>query len=75
MEKEKIERINTLARKSKNEGLTAEELAEQKLLRAEYIKEFRAQFAQTLDRTVVQYPDGSRQKLNDLRDAKKGEKN
>ena len=70
MEKEKVARINELAKKKKEVGLTEEELAEQAALRAEYIKEFRAQFAQTLDNTVVQYPDGSRKSLNDIRDHK-----
>ena len=72
MEKAKIERINALARKSKTEGLTAEELAEQKALRDEYIAEFRAQFQNTLDHTVIQYPDGSRQKLDEMKGKKKG---
>lgn len=42
MEKEKIDRINALYEKSKKEGLTEEETAEQKALREEYIAEFRA---------------------------------
>lgn len=42
MEKEKIDRINALYEKSKKEGLTEEEAAEQKALREEYIAEFRA---------------------------------
>ena len=71
MEKEKIARINALAKKKKEEGLTEAEQAEQAELRAEYIKEFRAQFAQTLDNTVVEYPDGSRKSLNDIRDGRK----
>ena len=71
MEKAKIERINALAKKKKECGLTEAELAEQAALRAEYIKEFRAQFAQTLDNTVVEYPDGSRKSLNDIRDENK----
>ena len=75
MVKEKIERINALARKAKAEGLTEEELAEQKALREEYILEFRAQFRGTLENTVVQYPDGTRKKLDEIRDeAKKAKK-
>lgn len=64
MEKEKIERINALSRKSKTpEGLTEEEKQEQAALRAEYIAEFRASFANQLDHTVIQRPDGSKEKL------------
>ena len=74
MEKEKIARINELAKKSKEVGLSEEEVAEQKTLRAEYIAEFRASFTGILENTVVQYPDGSRQTLPEMRDAKKNEK-
>ncbi len=64
MEKEKIERINALARKSKTAaGLTDEEKREQTALRAEYIAEFRASFAAQLDHTVIQRPDGTKEKL------------
>ena len=63
MENQKVERINELARKSKAEGLTDEEKAEQAALRQEYIKEIRASFGATLDNTVIQYPDGSRKSL------------
>ena len=42
MEKEKIDRINELARLSKERALTEDELREQKALREEYIKFFRA---------------------------------
>ena len=76
MEKEKIERINALARKKKEQGLNEEELAEQAALRAEYIKEFRAQFGAVLENTVVQYPDGSRKSLPDIKkenDGKNGQ--
>ncbi|TWT11263.1 DUF896 family protein [Streptococcus sp. sy004] len=41
MEQAKIDRINELARKKKAEGLTEAELAEQKLLREEYIEGYR----------------------------------
>lgn len=63
MEKVKIERINELARKSKETELSPEEKAEQAALRQEYILEFRASFGATLDNTVIQYPDGSRKSL------------
>ena len=75
MIKEKVERINALAKKSRTpEGLTEAEKAEQAALRAEYIAEFRASFTGILENTVIQYPDGSRQSLPDMRDAKKNEK-
>ncbi len=63
MEKEKIDRINELARKSKIEPLTEEEKVEQAELRQQYIKEIRASFGATLDNTVIQYPDGTRKSL------------
>ena len=63
MEKEKIERINALARKRKNEGLTPEEQAEQDALRKEYITGFRNNLQELLDSVVVQNPDGSRHRL------------
>ena len=42
MDPKLLERINELARKSKETPLTEKELAEQAQLRAEYIKEYRA---------------------------------
>ena len=64
MEKEKVLRINELARKSKTEaGLTPEELEEQKRLREEYIIDFRKSMGMILDNTVIEYPDGSRKSL------------
>lgn len=60
---EKIQRINELARKSREEGLSPEELAEQAALRAEYIAAIRSNFESTLDNTYVQRPDGSKKKL------------
>ena len=63
MEKEKLDRINFLARKSKESALTEEEKAEQAALRAEYIAEFRASFGGILDNTVIKRPDGSKEPL------------
>ena len=65
MEREKINRINELARKSKETALSPEELAEQKALRDEYIAEIRASFGATLENTVIQRPDGSKEPLKD----------
>ena len=50
LKKEKIDRINQLAKKSKtSEGLTVEEKAEQQQLRKEYIEKFsRVKFVEDL---------------------------
>ena len=63
MEKQKLDRINELAKKSKTEELTPEEKQEQAELRQENINEIRASFGAMLDNTVIQYPDGSRKSL------------
>ena len=63
MEKAKIERINALAKKAKEEGLTEEEKQEQAALRQEYLRDFRASFGATLSGTVIQRPDGTREPL------------
>ncbi len=63
MEKEKIERINALAKKQKTEGLTEEEKAEQKELREEYIAGFRRNLRGILDNTYIQTPDGAKTKV------------
>ena len=63
MEKEKIERINELARKRKTVGLTPEETAEQEALRKEYITGFRNTLQEILDSVVIQNPDGTQHRL------------
>lgn len=63
MEKEKINRINELARLKKERALTDAERAEQDALRQEYIAEFRASFGAILDNTVIERPDGTKEKL------------
>ena len=63
MKKEKIDRINALAKKAKAEGLTEEEKAEQKTLREEYIAGFRKNLRGILDNTYIQTPDGNRKKM------------
>jgi len=60
---EKIDRINFLARKAREKELTEEEKVEQKALRAEYVAAFRKSLENTLDNTVIQRPDGTREKV------------
>lgn len=60
---ELLGRINELAKKAKESGLTVEEQAERDSLRAEYIKQFRASMRGILDNTYVQYPDGRKEKV------------
>ena len=64
MTQEKIDRINELAHKAKTpEGLTPEELAERDVLRREYIDSYKRSLIGQLDNTYIQYPDGSKKKL------------
>ncbi len=59
MEKEKIDRINHLARKHRAEGLTEEEKAEQQALRDEYRAGFKQGLAKHLDNVYYKMPDGT----------------
>ena len=56
---EMIKEINALAKKKREQGLTAEEQKRQKELYAIYLKGFRAQVKAKLDNTDVEYPDGT----------------
>lgn len=58
MTKEKINRINELARKAKQAGLTEEEKTEQQALRQEYLQSIRADLHQTLERVRIVDQDG-----------------
>ena len=60
---EQIDRINFLARKAKAEGLTDEEVLEQKALRSEYIKAYRESLVSQLENTVIVRPDGTREPI------------
>ena len=60
---ELLGRINELAKKAKEQGLTVEEQAERDELRAKYLKQFRASMTGILDNTYVQYPDGRKEKV------------
>lgn len=63
MEKSKIERINYLARKSKSEGLTDEEKAEQTELRNEYRAYMRNGYMAQFSNTYIIDKDGNKKKL------------
>ncbi len=63
MEQQKLDRINELARLSRQRELSEEEKNEQQGLRAEYIASWRKGARQTLDNTYVIGPDGIKRKL------------
>jgi uncharacterized protein YnzC (UPF0291/DUF896 family) len=65
MEQKRLDRINELARKSKVQELTEEEKLEQKTLREEYIRDFRASMRGILNNTTIVSPDGSKEHLAD----------
>lgn len=63
MDKVKIERINLLAKKSKESGLSEAEKAEQQTLRSEYRDEFRKNMMSQLERTYVIDDNGNKSKF------------
>ena len=67
MTEEKIQRINFLAKKQREEGLTDEEKAEQFTLRREYIDSFRQSLESQLNNTYIVNPDGSRKKVEKIK--------
>ena len=69
-QEELLQKINPLAKKKREGTASQEELRELDMLRSEYLKGFRAMLNQTLENTVIQYPDGSREKLSDRKKTK-----
>ncbi len=63
MTREQIERINELARLSRERPLTEAEQQEQHALRRRYIDEFKANVKAALDHTYIQEPDGTKRPL------------
>ncbi|MBQ9748316.1 MAG: DUF896 domain-containing protein [Clostridia bacterium] len=63
MMSERVDRINELYRKQKTVGLTEEEKAEQKKLRDEFREIVRKNMSLDLGNTVIERPDGRREKL------------
>jgi len=60
---EVIARINELAKKAKEEGLTDEEIVERDKLRRIYIDNVKANLIGQLDNTYIVSPDGTKRKL------------
>ncbi|CAD7359910.1 UPF0291 protein [Staphylococcus sp. HGB0015] len=56
---EKLNRINELANKKKQEGLTESEAKEQSQLRSEYLEMFRSSFKSQIENTKVIDPEGN----------------
>lgn len=71
LSKEKIERINQLAKKAKTVGLTNEESKEQQNLRQEYLHVFRNSMTNTLHSVKVVDPKGNDVTPKKLRDSKR----
>ena len=60
---EVIARINELAKKAKDSGLTPEETVERDKLRRIYIDSVKASLTGQLDNTYIVHPDGSKTPL------------
>jgi len=63
MEQHKIDRINMLAKKHKEEGLTSQEHAERKALHSEYIAELKNSMKRQLESISIIEEDGTKRKL------------
>lgn len=68
MEEEKLRRINELAKKARESGLTPEETEEQQALRAAYIAAFRNNLTATLESTYIMDEHGNKRKLQRKRE-------
>ena len=63
MTKEMSARINALAKKKREQGLTPAEQEEQRQLYAAYLADVRGQMTDQLDRVLIKQPDGSTRPL------------
>ena len=72
MDKSRIDRINELYRKSKEEGLSEVEKMEQQILRKEYIDAIKRNLSSQLDNISIQEKDGSITDLGKKHGHKKG---
>ena len=71
MEQKKIDRINELARASRERELAEEEKKEQALLRREYVASFRASLTAQLENTYIVDEKGNKFPVRERRKPKK----
>lgn len=70
MTQDLLKKINELAQKKREQGLTEEEQKLQKELYKEYLVQFRASFKRQLDNVDVKYDDGTVVPLTDFKKKK-----
>lgn len=70
MEQKKLDRINELAHKQKNDGLTPEEKEEQAVLRREYIDSYKRSLVSQLESTYILDENGNKRKVTKKDDRK-----
>lgn len=58
-----IDRINSLAKKSREDGLNEQEKEEQAKLRRAYIDAYKANLETQLNNTYIVRPDGTKEKI------------
>ncbi|WP_026570274.1 MULTISPECIES: DUF896 domain-containing protein [Sediminibacillus] len=75
LSKDKLNRINVLAKKAKEEGLTTNEKQEQQSLREEYLKNVRKSFKNQFKSMTVVDPEGKDVTPQKVKDLKHREKN
>ncbi len=71
LSKDKLDRINALAKKAKSVGLTDKEKEEQQELRQEYLRVFRSSMTNTLHSVTVVDPEGNDVTPEKLKESKR----
>ncbi|MFS0823516.1 DUF896 domain-containing protein [Bacillus sp. 1P02SD] len=71
LSKDKLNRINALAKKAKSVGLTDKEKEEQQELRQEYLRVFRNSMTNTLHSVTVVDPEGNDVTPEKLKESKR----
>ncbi|HJC42787.1 MAG TPA: DUF896 domain-containing protein [Candidatus Mediterraneibacter gallistercoris] len=74
MDRQKINRINELYRKSKAEGLTEAEKKEQKILRMEYLESVKSNLRVQLNNIDIEEKDGTVVNLGEKYGSKRDKK-